>query len=85
MGSFCKVADFILYLLIRKFDGNRAQPLKRLFKNSTPRHKEVHWRITTDVIWVKSKVCSVTSEPTQSSSKRVSSLQDSSVLLSSEW
>ena len=34
---------------------------------------------------VEHKVCSVTSEPTQSSSRRVSSLKDSSVLLTTEW
>ena len=34
---------------------------------------------------VNTKVCSVTSEPTQSSSRRVSSLKDSSVLLTTEW
>ena len=34
---------------------------------------------------VEHKVCSVTSEPTQSSSRRVSSLKDSSVLLATEW
>ena len=36
---------------------------------------------TTDVIWVNSKVCSVASEPTQSSSRRVSALKNSSVVL----
>ena len=30
-------------------------------------------------------MCSVTSEPTQSSNRRVSSLKDSSVLLTTEW
>ena len=34
---------------------------------------------------VEHKVCSVTSEPTQSSSRRVSSLKDSSVLLTTKW
>ena len=34
---------------------------------------------------VEYKVCSVTSEPTQSSSRRVSSLKDSSVLLTTKW
>ena len=34
---------------------------------------------------VAHKVCSVTSEPTPSSSTRVSSLKDSSVLLTTEW
>ena len=34
---------------------------------------------------VEHKVCGVTSEPTQSSSRRVSSLKDSSVLLTTEW
>ena len=34
---------------------------------------------------VKHKVCSVTSEPTQSSSRRVSSLKDSSMLLTIQW
>ena len=33
---------------------------------------------TTDIIWVNTKVCSVTSKPTQSSSKRVSFFNDSS-------
>ena len=36
---------------------------------------------TTDVIWVDTKVYSVTSEPTQNSSRRVSSFKDSSALL----
>ena len=40
---------------------------------------------TTDVIWMNRKVCSFTSEPTQSNSRRVSSLKDSSVLLTIEW
>ena len=40
---------------------------------------------TTDAIWVNTEVCSVTSEPTHSSSRRVSSLKDSSVLLTIEW
>ena len=34
---------------------------------------------------VEHKVCSVTSKPTQSSSRRVSSLKDSLVLLTTEW
>ena len=34
---------------------------------------------------VEHKVWSVTSEPTQSSSRHVSSLKDSSVLLTTEW
>ena len=36
---------------------------------------------TTHVIWLDTKVCSVTGKPTQSSSRRVSSFNDSSVLL----
>ena len=39
----------------------------------------------TDVIWMNTKKCSVTSEPTQNSSRRVSSLKNSSVLLTTEW
>ena len=35
----------------------------------------------TDVTWVNTKVWSVTSEPTQSSNRRVSSFKDSSALL----
>ena len=36
---------------------------------------------TTNVIWVNTRVCNVTSEPTQCSSKRVSSIKDSSAQL----
>ena len=36
---------------------------------------------TTDVVWVNTKVYSVTNEPTQSSSGAVSSFTDSSALL----
>ena len=35
---------------------------------------------TIDVIWVNTKMCSVTSIPTQSSSRHISSLKDSFVL-----
>ena len=52
---------------------------KMAFKNSVPRHKK-YTSFTTDVIWVNTKVFSVTSKPTQRSSTRVSSLKDSSVL-----
>ena len=40
---------------------------------------------TTDIIEVNTIVCSVTSEPTQRSSRRVSSFKDSLVLLTTEW
>ena len=36
---------------------------------------------TTDVVWVNTKMYGVTSEPTQSSSRGVSSFKDSSALL----
>ena len=36
---------------------------------------------TTDVIWTSTKVCSVTNEPNQNSSRCVSSFKDSSALL----
>ena len=39
--------------------------------------------LTKDVVWVKTKVCSVTSEPTNLSRRRVLSFNDSSALLNS--
>ena len=36
---------------------------------------------TIDVIWVNKNVCSITSEPTQSSSRHISSFKDLSALL----
>ena len=46
----------------------------------------IYTHIYTYIIYiVEHKVCSVTSEPTYSSSRRVSSLKDSSVLLTTEW
>ena len=39
---------------------------------------------TTYIIWVNTKVCSFISEPTQSSTRRVSSFKDSSMLLTTE-
>ena len=65
-------------------DGNRAQPLKWLLKTLFLAIKKCTG-FTIDVIWVNTKVCSVTIEPTQSSSWRVSTLEDSSVLLATEW
>ena len=40
---------------------------------------------TTDWIWVNKKVCSVTSEPSQSSSRRVSSFRTHQRYWSSDW
>ena len=58
-------------------DGNRAQPSNNSV--SVPRHKDVHHR------WYmyEQNVCSVTftSEPSQSSSRCISSFKDSSALL----
>ena len=67
-------------------DSNRAQTLKRLFETLFFAIKKCTG-FTTDVrcYIVEHKVCSVTSEPIQSSSRRVSSLKDSSVLLRTEW
>ena len=42
---------------------------------------KVYTEFITDVIWVKTKVCSVTSKPTQSSSRHFSYLMNSSTLL----
>ena len=64
-------------------DGNRAQPLKQLFETLFLAIKKRTG--FTRCYTVEHKVCSVTSEPTQSSSRRVSSLKDSSVLLTTEW
>ena len=63
---------------------NRAQPLKRLLKTLFLAIKKCTGFIT-DVIWMNTKVCSATSEPTQSSSRCVSSSKDSSVLLTTKW
>ena len=65
-------------------DGNRAQPLKWLLKTLFVAINKCTG-FTTDVIWVRTKVCSVISEPTQSSSRRTLPLKDSSVLLTAEW
>ena len=65
-------------------DRNRVQPLKRVLETLFLAINKCTGS-TTDVIWVNTKVCSVTSEPTQSSSRRVSSLKDSSMLLTIEW
>ena len=46
---------------------------------------KMYTNFTADVIWVNAEVCSVTSKPTQSSSRRVSSFKDSPVLLTTEW
>ena len=48
--------------------------LETAFRNSVPRHKEVHWLHYRCYI-VEHKVCSVTSEPTQSSSRRGTEFQ----------
>ena len=58
----------------------QSSAFKTAFRNSVPHHKEVHWLHHRCYI-VEHKVYSVTSERTQSSSRRVSSLKDSSVLL----
>ena len=47
--------------------------LSTAFKNSAPRHKDVHWL---------HRKCHI---PTQSSRRCVSSFKDSSVLLITEW
>ena len=65
-------------------DRNRAQPLKRLLKTLFLAIKECTG-FTTDVIWMNTKVCSATSKPTQSSSRCISSLKDSSVLQTTGW
>ena len=62
-----------------KNDGNRSQPLNS-FRNSVPRHKCVHLLHRRCYIDERN-VCSVTREPSQSSSRRVSSFKDSSALL----
>ena len=64
-------------------DGNRAQPLKRILKTLFLAIKKCTG-FTTNFIWVNTKVCSVTRERTQSSSRCVSSLKDSPVLLTTE-
>ena len=48
-------------------------------------HIYIYIYIHTHTHIVEHKVCSVTREPTQSSSRRLSSLKDSSVLLTPEW
>ena len=66
------ICIFSIYIYIKQNahnDGNRAQPLKTLLlavKKCTG--------FTAEVIWVNTKVCSVASEPTQSSSRHVSFL-----------
>ena len=65
-------------------DWNRAQSLKRLLKTMFLAIKKCTG-CTTDVIWVNTKVWSVTSEPTQSSSRPVLSFMDLLVLLTTEW
>ena len=65
-------------------DGKGAQPLKRFSKTLFLAIKK-YTGFTTDAIWMNTKVCSVTSEPTQSGNRRASSLKDSSVLLTTEW
>ena len=56
-----------------------AQPLKWLLKTLFLTIKKCTG-FATDVMRVNTKVCSVTSKPTQGSSRCVSSLEDSSVL-----
>ena len=56
-----------------------------LRNGSAPRHKDVHWLYHRCYIDEHKRVCCVTSEPTQSSSRRVSSYKDSSALLKTEW
>ena len=50
------------------------------FRNSVPRHKDVHLLHCRWYMY-EHNVCSVTSEPSQISSRRVSSFKDSSLLL----
>ena len=64
--------------------GKQSSVFKMAFRNSVPCHEEVHWLHHKCYI-VEHKVCSVTSEPTQSSSRCVSSLKNPSVLLTTEW
>ena len=81
--------DIYIYRYILKHnqnahnDGNRAQLWKRLLETLFIAIKCTGF--TTVVIQVNTKVCSITSESTQSSSTCVSSLKDSSVLLTTEW
>ena len=50
------------------------------FRNSVPRHKDVHWLHHRWYMY-EHNVCSVTSEPSQSSSRRVLSFKYSTALL----
>ena len=51
-----------------------------VFRKSVPRHKDVQWLQHRWYLY-EHNVCSVTSEPSQSSSKHISSFMDSSMLL----
>ena len=51
-----------------------------VFRNSAPHHRDIHW-LHHRCQQMNTKVCSVTSEPTQSTNRRVSSFKDSSALL----
>ena len=55
--------------------GKQSSAFKTAFRNSASRHNEVQWPHHRCYI-VKHKVCSVTSHPTQSSSRRASSLKE---------
>ena len=65
-------------------DVNRAQSLKRLFETLFLAIKKCTWLHHRCYV-VEHKMCCVTREPTQNSSRRVLSLKDSSVLLPTEW
>ena len=85
---FIYIYIYNVYILEHKHTAqnneNRAQSLKWLLETLFLAIKEVHWLHHKCYI-VEHKVCSVTSEPTQSSSRCVSSLKNSSVLLTTEW
>ena len=75
---------YILYISEHKKNGQICLQEKSVFKQffeTLLRAMKMSTGFTTDIIWVDTKVYSVTSEPTQSSSKRVSSFKDSSALL----
>ena len=61
-------------------DGNRAQPLNSFHSHSVPRHGDVHW-FHHGCYMDEHNLCGLTSEPSQSSSRRHMSFKDSSALL----
>ena len=66
---------------------NLARIFRKYFENNKLEKNEIYIYIYIyiHIYIVEHKVCSVSSEPTQSSSRRVLSLKDSSVLLTTEW